>query len=369
MKDKLVNIHNRFNQMKQRHRVATIIIAVSLVWMLSGLLLGGNPHQDLDSAEAKLITVKIQKIASIEQEQYISAYGITEASVKADIAAETNGKVVKISDKEGQAVSKGEVIIWLDKREKKEALAFARSLLAQRQLEFKSARSLSKKGLRSDVNLANSKANLSKAIAEDKRAEIELANTEIHSPFDGILERIYVDVGVVTSETQKKTMVRVISLEPLLVIAHLSANEIQHITQNMVVSADINEVKYDGVVSYLSKVADENTRTFRIEMTINNPNMLPEGINADLKIYTGFDKVHVIPASAISLGSNGDLGIKFVDENSIVHFQKIDIIVENNQGMTVSGINDNVRIITVGHEFVKIGSKVLVSDVTPAKEK
>lgn len=369
MKDKIRNIHNRFNQLKQRHRVAIIIIAVSVVWMLSGLFLGGGSNKALDSADAKLMTVKIQNIAPQEQEQYISAYGITEASVKADIAAETNGKVVKISDKEGQVVSKGEIIVWLDEREKKEALNFANSLLAQRELEFKSAKALSKKGLRSEVNLASAKADLNKAIAESRRAEIELENTKIHSPFNGLVERIYVDVGAVTNENQTDTMVRVISLDPLLVVANLSASEVQHTTQNMAVSAEINAVKYDGVVSYLSKVADESTRTFRMEVTIGNPSLLPEGISADLRIYTGFDKVHVIPASAISLGSNGELGIKFADENTIVKFQKIEIISENTHGMTVSGIDGNVRLITVGHEFVKVGSKVLVSDVTVTKEK
>ena len=61
----------------------------------------------------------------------------------------------------------------------------------------------------------------------------------------------------------------------------------------------------------------------------------------------------------LSLNDEGELGIKIV-ENEIVKFLLIQIIEDGLDGLWVSGLPDEVTIITVGQEYVINGQNVNV---------
>ena len=70
-------------------------------------------------------------------------------------------------------------------------------------------------------------------------------------------------------------------------------------------------------------------------------------------------KAHLIPSYLLSLNDEGELGIKIV-ENEIVKFLLIQIIEDGLDGLWVSGLPDDVTIITVGQEYVINGQNVNV---------
>jgi multidrug efflux system membrane fusion protein len=70
-------------------------------------------------------------------------------------------------------------------------------------------------------------------------------------------------------------------------------------------------------------------------------------------------KAHLIPSYLLSLNDEGELGIKIV-ENEIVKFLLIQIIEDGLDGLWVSGLPDEVTIITVGQEYVINGQNVNV---------
>ena len=70
-------------------------------------------------------------------------------------------------------------------------------------------------------------------------------------------------------------------------------------------------------------------------------------------------KAHLIPSYLLSLNDEGELGIKIV-ENDVVKFLLIEIIEDGLDGLWVSGLPDEVTIITVGQEYVINGQNVNV---------
>ena len=70
-------------------------------------------------------------------------------------------------------------------------------------------------------------------------------------------------------------------------------------------------------------------------------------------------KAHLIPSYLLSLNDEGELGIKIV-ENGTVKFLLIQIIEDGLDGLWVSGLPDEVTIITVGQEYVINGQNVNV---------
>jgi len=66
------------------------------------------------------------------------------------------------------------------------------------------------------------------------------------------------------------------------------------------------------------------------------------------------------------LDDSGNVGIRYVDRNDIVRFTDVSTIDEDSNGMWVTGLPDNTRIIIEGQDFVSVGMEVEVSEAGAA---
>ena len=115
----------------------------------------------------------------------------------------------------------------------------------------------------------------------------------------------------------------------------------------------------NGLLSYVSKTADSKTRTFRIELEINNSNFeIKDGITAELFIPTKNVQAHLIPPSSLTLDSEGKIGIRHISPNNEVIFSDVEIIGDEKELIWVTGLPEEITLITIGQEFVIEGQKV-----------
>jgi multidrug efflux system membrane fusion protein len=118
-----------------------------------------------------------------------------------------------------------------------------------------------------------------------------------------------------------------------------------------------------GKIRYIAARADEDTRTFRVEVALPNPNgEIPSGISAEAKIPMGSVMAHFVSPAALSLNDEGKLGIKTVDEHDRVAFHPASIVRSSVDGAWITGLPAHARIITLGHGFVQIGEQVQVAE-------
>ena len=68
----------------------------------------------------------------------------------------------------------------------------------------------------------------------------------------------------------------------------------------------------------------------------------------------------MLPQSVLTLNDEGDLGVRTV-VNKTVEFFKVEILRDQKNGLLLTGLPDNVDVITVGQEFVVDGQKVNIS--------
>jgi multidrug efflux system membrane fusion protein len=85
---------------------------------------------------------------------------------------------------------------------------------------------------------------------------------------------------------------------------------------------------------------------------------MPAGLSARIAIPTGNARGHFISPAILSLGTNGELGVKVVDEDDIVDFRPIMIVRAQTDGVWVTGLDETSRIIIVGQGFVTSGDIV-----------
>jgi multidrug efflux system membrane fusion protein len=76
-----------------------------------------------------------------------------------------------------------------------------------------------------------------------------------------------------------------------------------------------------------------------------------------------------VPRSALTIASNGNIGVRTVGQDSVVAFVAIAVVEDAQSNMWVTGIPDGTRVIVQGQDFVREGQKVdtvAATDVTAA---
>ena len=227
-----------------------------------------------------------------------------------------------------------------------------------RRLPDETVKVLVEKGYRSQTKAAGSKAAYDASKALVIQMEEELENINIRSPFNGFFNDNLAEVGDFLSIGMPCG--QVVDYNPILVIGQVSEQEIKKIKSDIQGYAVLSTgEKLDGLLSYVSKTADSKTITFRIELEINNSNFeIKDGITAELFIPTKKVQAHLIPPSSLTLDSEGKIGIRHINSNNEVIFSDVEIIGDEKELIWVTGLPEEITLITIGQEFVIEGQKV-----------
>jgi membrane fusion protein, multidrug efflux system len=206
-------------------------------------------------------------------------------------------------------------------------------------------------------------ADLEAAKANLNRVKADLDNISPKTPFNGIYQSRFVEIGDTVNINDKLAVI--IDASSVKATADLSAEELRRIDKNENVIVDNGTKKFTGKITYQSASAEPKFHTFKIEVTIDNPNNeLKDGDFVDLIIPNFAQRLHVIPTSTLILGDDGKVGVVIVDDQDKSVFVPIEIEQASQKGMLVKDLSDTVRIIKNGGQFIKNGQKVKVANPT-----
>ncbi len=340
--------------------ISLLLILALAGWLTTGMLQAeAAPEKEEAKKTVALIPkVRVRKISAQSITQTITLYGRTEPSRQVTLRSELSGRITKIYAKRGQKINKGDPVVQLDLNDRDKLLDSANARLAQHQLEFESSKSLSIKGYQGKAKLAQSQADLKQTEALVAQLKHEIKNTIIRAPFNGVIYDRSVEIGdYVTTGEQ---LAEIIDLNPIMIRGDVSQHDIQSIFQGQkaLVSISDNDNKKTAIVHYISSMSNPQTNTFRIELSVNNPDLkILAGLTTEIEIP--LKKVNAIKISPalFSLDENGIIGIKWVKDNT-VHFTAITVVKTETDGVWISALDPDIKIITVGQAFVKKGDKV-----------
>jgi multidrug efflux system membrane fusion protein len=352
----------RFLQRNRSVLTALGITAALALWLLSGTGATGSardPSLEAPRVNRPAITrVRVMVMESQPVTRDVVIYGKTEPSRSVTLRAEIDGRVVAIGARRGARVGKGDMIVRLDVRDREARLQQARALVEQREIQYRASRRLESKNFQSQANVAEARANLEAARATLARVEVEIANSVLVAPFDGVLHTRPVEIGDYIAEG--KEVARVIELDPILVTGDVTQTELDQLEVGARGGAKlITGEDLEGVVRYVASEADQATRTFRVELEVDNPDRtVVSGTTAQIRIPAETVSAHYISPALLSLNSQDDIGVKSVNDDGIVVFHTIDIVRTGADGVWVTGLPERVRVIIVGQGFVREGDRV-----------
>lgn len=359
--------------MKINRSVIIAILAVVVIgmWFMlnSGKHAENNKETPPNIASEKpveAVTVVVEKRIAEQHQVTYTLYGRSEPNREVAVKAETAGLVVSAPVSEGRTVQRGTVLCRQDVDARQAAVDQASALLRTRELEYKAAQALVEKGYRSATQAATAKAALDGAKASVKQAEIELDNVNMRAPFAGIFEEQIAEIGDYLGPGQPCGLL--VDLNPLIIASELTETQIRDVKigQTANVTLATGEA-LTGKVRFIEAKSDPSTRTFRAEISVPNPSYrLKGGVTATVAFKAGTVNAQFIPAQVLALDDQGVLGVRYVDDNNRVQFNSVTTIDEEDGGIWVTGLPNQVRIIVKGQDYVDVN---LMVDPTNIVEK
>ncbi|WP_439140297.1 efflux RND transporter periplasmic adaptor subunit [Roseicyclus sp.] len=362
------------------------------------------PAQEIaqDDAEDGRVHVLVRRSTAQITENAVPLRGRTEAMRAVTVAAETAGRIVSTPIRAGAYVETGTVLCQIDPGtrltareealaalesararlpEAEAQLAGARAQLTAAQIDANAAARLSESGFASETRAAGAEAvregaqagiqsgeagvaqarsGIRSAEAAVTRAQEEIDRLTISAPFAGYLETDTAELGSLLQPGSP--CARIIQLDPIKLVGFVPEAQVDRVAVGAGAGARLASGRdVIGEVSFVSRSADERTRTFRVEITVPNADVtIRDGQTADILIRSVGIPAHLLPASAMTLDDSGTLGVRIVTDG-MVQFMPVRMLRDTATGVWLTGLPDMADVIVVGQEFVTDGVAVRVS--------
>lgn len=335
-----------------------ILIAL---WMGSGYFL---PSEEVETPEQAgpitpaAVTVAVRASTAEPVTQVFVAEGQALPDRDTQVRAEAGGEIAEVLVEKGDDLEAGDLIARVSTTSRQSDLERAQEELNRAQREYDNAQSLLDRGVATVDRVSQARAALASARAGVTAAEEALANTEIRAPFAGRLEELDISAGEYIKAGEG--IARLVDNTPLTIRVQIPQQSLRDIALGQKAEVSfITGTEARGEVTFLSSSASAETRTFAAEIEVENADgAIPAGISARVRIPTGETKAHFVSPAILSLNTDGTLGVKTVDADKKVVFNKIAIVRAQTEGIWIAGLPDQARIITIGQGFVNHGETV-----------
>ena len=340
-----------------------IVLAVVGYFVVTGVVGGKDKTDEAKTAKADdgPQLVRVMNVAESLHPDRVLVRGRTEATRSVTVRAQTAGIVTAAPVAEGAFVRSGQVLCRLDVDARAAALQQARANLRSEQLQFEASERLAEKGFRSQTQVLQDRAQRDSAAAQVRSAEVSMDQVNVRAPFAGVFNNRDAEVGSYLAPGQPCGTV--VELSPILFVGDVTESEAAKIGVGAPATARLSTGQVSmGRVRFISREADAQTRTYRVEVAAPNPGAaIRSGLSAEIQLNTGTAQAHLVPMTALVLDSAGRQGIRYVREGDVVGFAPVRVVEETPEGVWVAGLAGPVRVITVGQSFVSEGEKVRVA--------
>tara|TARA_R110002020_G_scaffold29585_5_gene93357 strand:- start:2592 stop:3731 length:1140 start_codon:yes stop_codon:yes gene_type:complete len=357
--------------MPRFHTVAAfVVLAVSAAWVATGEFSSiGSAAQDnsdqalkteqADAPQQKLLrTVAVMQPDFIQHNRIIRVSGVTAPDKRTTLATRNAGILGELKVEKGDTVQVGDVVLVLDGAEKQSMVNTARVLLDQRQKEAENVERLVKEGITPSTQIDSARSALASARSQLEAAQADVDRLTVVAPFSGVIDKVMVEEGSWLPSGEAVAVL--LQLDPVVALGEVSEREIAHVKVGS--EADVRLISGEivsGKVRHISLEATAGTRTYPIEVAIANPdNLIPAGMTAEIMIKSAAVTAVRLPRSVVTLDAAGNLGLRILNADSTVGFVPIDLIDDSPEGLVLSGIPLDAKIIVAGQDLVSEGDKV-----------
>lgn len=334
--------------------------------------------KSLDSAIALLDgSAKLPLVTTIEVhpqrfDHYLELQGDVMTKQNVLIYPEMSGTLNKVYVKEGQKVTKGQLLATIDDGGLSSQLAQLRTQAELSKTTFERQKRLWEQNIGSEIQYLQAKTNYEAQQSAVKQMESQVGKSSIRAPFSGIIDDVIKDQGTVVSPGPGSEVFRIVNLSNMYIEVEVPESHLQNVTPGKDVKVFF-PVLGDSVITKIRQTGNfinPSNRSFTAEIPVpSHDGKIKPNLTARVMIndYTS-DNAILIPQSILSENADGEQYVFLVAADSLENnpvAKKMVIKTGKTQGDYVevlSGINEGDAIIDEGARSVKEGQKVNIKN-------
>lgn len=294
--------------------VATAVVVLAMAW-LSGFFRTGQIKPGVIARPAAEPAGQAVVVAQARRVQVADLVGSVQAEARTSIAARLVANIVEMKVRTGDRVQAGQVVAVLDDRDwrarvnqAKETLTAAQAKRDLAKVEVERLEKMVAQNVASPYELEKWKADLIGSAADVARAqqaiaeaEVALSDTQIKSPFDGMVIDRLAEPG--DQAAPGKPLLTVYDPSRLRLEAAVREAYIGNISavvgKDIPVFIDALGQERTGVVQEIVPAADPASRSFLVKVHLKDPDKLYPGMFGRLRLPLGEQEQIEIPLAAV----------------------------------------------------------------------
>ncbi len=379
--------------MKKRYRSVTVVLVIISLFMVVSGCSKKAPEEVPDVFRVETAVAKTMDIT-----RYSSYSGRVQGSNEEAVMPKLSRRVTAVYVTEGQTVKQGQVIISLDRskldaavQQAEAAVASARATQAANEVQRQTALSnynrsqeLHKAGAISDSALETAKAGydalntgaaaagVAQAQAALNLAQQNLADCEIISPISGVVGRLDVSVGEMTSMQNPVAVINnTADLEVEVKVSESDVSSLQAGATVKVRIKAIGEEPLTGTVKSVASVADSLSRTYPVKVVLvnNSASQVKSGMFAEVMLGTEHRTgVISIPMVAV-LPQNGESTVYVVSEENRAQPVRVETGLNDGTYTEITkGLQVGQKVVTKGNTLIDETSQLEFADGGTTKQ-
>ncbi|MBT8265425.1 MAG: efflux RND transporter periplasmic adaptor subunit [Bacteroidia bacterium] len=288
---------------------------------------------------------------------FIDIQGSVDTNENLIIYPEYSGTLTTVYVKEGQYVSKGQLLARIDDGGLSSQLAQLQTQFQLAQTTFERQKRLWEQKIGSEIQYLQAKANMESLESSVKQMQAQLSKTTVRAPFSGTIDEIITDQGQVVSPGGTQLM-RIVSLKNMFVKASIPENYLSTITKGTAVHVKFPSLGQNitGEVRQVGNFINPNNRTFEVEIGIpNKEQLIKPNLVANLLIndYSKENAI-VIPDNVIQENARGDKFVYLINDLEDSEAKVIKTKIET--GLSYNGYIEVLNGLESGQIIVKDGA-------------
>lgn len=361
----LANIRSFLRNISSSPQKLALSFVVILVFWL--FVVGEHKRSESDAPEASPNAANsvnsVQILTSVAEQwtQDIVVQGQLIPMRRITLKSEVSGRILSLKKNQGEPVNQGEQLLTISDEGRKADLNQAQADVEYNTLELESAAELKKAKFVSASDISRFQAALAEAEAKLEKAQLAYDYGKPVAPFSGLIDRRHIETG--DQIKPGDALFDIVQIDKLRVTAFVSQQKVSSLVEGQSITLTLLDgSELQGTLDFISAAADEATRSYYIEVSVDNPERRRiAGASVTLNIPSKIKMAHRISPALLRLNKNGKPGVYAVADDNTVVYYPVDILSVGNQAI-VSGLPESARLISLGAGFVKVGQHVQVSE-------
>lgn len=328
-----------------------------------------NVIEKLDSTKRVPLVTTIE-LKNQEFNHYLELQGNVQTKQNVLIYPEMPGTLEQVYVKEGQNVSKGQILARIDDGGLAQQVAQLEAQAALAKTTFERQKRLWEQKIGSEIQYLQTKTayeSQEKAVAQLKA---QLAKSTIRAPFSGIIDDVIKDQGTVVAPGPGSEVFRIVNLGDMYIEADVPETYLTDVTvgKNVELMFPVLGKTLETKVRQTGNFINPANRTFRIEIGVpNSDRTIKPNLTAKLKIndYTNNEAI-LIPQSIISENADGEQYVYKIEnlKGDVGVATQTVVKTGKTQGDVIEileGVSVGDQLIEAGARSVKNGQEVKIS--------